>query len=185
MEDYRINLNYAKALFLVASDTGQLDAVCDDMRLVNQVCIQNHILGTVFANPVIRESKKIAILDDIFASRISKVSALFLAFVVRKRRSVNLKGISNAFVQLYREAKNIVFTDLVTAAEVGEDIRQTVCDVVGRHTGKDVELATKVDPSILGGFSVTFDNNMYDARISTQIARLRKEFSKNVYESKL
>ena len=64
-------------------------------------------------------------------------------------------------------------------------MKQAVCDAVNRHTGKTVELTTKVDPSILGGFSVTYDNNMYDARISSQVAKLRKEFSKNVYESKL
>ena len=38
MENYRINFNYAKALFLVASDTGQLDAVSGDMRLVADTC---------------------------------------------------------------------------------------------------------------------------------------------------
>ena len=185
MEDYRINLNYAKALFLVASDMGQLDAVCSDMRTVSDVCSQNHILGTLFANPVIRESKKVAVLSDLFSERVSKISMLFLTFVVRKRRAVNLKGIANAFVQLYRDENNIVLSTLVTASEVGDDVRQAVCDAVGNHTGKQVELTTKVDPSIMGGFSVTYDNNMYDARISSQIARLRKEFSKNVYESKL
>jgi len=185
MEDYRINLNYAKALFLVASDMGQLDAVCSDMRLVNEVCVQNHILETLFANPVIRESKKVAILNDLFAERITSISLMFLTFVVRKRRAINLKGISNAFIELYRDERNIVLSNLVTATEVDDSVKQAVCEAVNRQTGKTVELTTKVDPSILGGFSVTYDNNMYDARISSQVAKLRKEFSKNVYESKL
>ena len=51
--------------------------------------------------------------------------------------------------------------------------------------GKTIELQTKVDPSIIGGMSLTFDGNMYDATLSSKIAELRKEFSKNVYESKL
>ena len=46
-------------------------------------------------------------------------------------------------------------------------------------------MVAKVDPSVIGGFSVDFEGNMYDATISSQIAKLRKEFSKNVYESKL
>lgn len=185
MEDYRININYARALFLIAADTSQLDVVCHDMRLVNSVCSENHVLNVIFANPVIREDKKKAILKDLFEQHISKVSLLFLSFVVKKRRAVNLKGISDAFVEMYRKEKNIMLSNLVTATEVDETTKEAVKKVVADYTKMDVELQNKVDPSILGGFSVTFDNNMYDARISTQVAKLRKEFSKNVYESKL
>ena len=185
MEDYRININYAKALFLVATDTQQLDAVAADMRTVNRVFSENHLLNTVFGNPVIREDKKVGVLRDLFEDRVSKVSMLFLTFVVKKRRAVNMKGISNAFIDLYRKEKNIVLSHLVTATEIDDELRDAVCKTVGGYTHSDVELQSKVDPSILGGFSVTFDNNMYDARISSAVAKLRKEFSKNVYESKL
>ncbi|MBP5547340.1 MAG: ATP synthase F1 subunit delta [Bacteroidales bacterium] len=185
MEDYRINTNYAKALFLVASDMGQLDAVGEDMRLVNSVCIENHMLNTVFANPFIREGKKVAILNELFGAHVSKVTSLFLAFVVKKRRAVNLRGISDAFIGLYRAYKNVVLSHFVTATEADDEAKQAVCRLVCEYTGKEVELQTEVDPDILGGFSIEFDNNMYDARLNTAINKLRKEFSKNVYESKL
>ena len=95
MEDYRININYAKALFLVAAETGQLEPVNADIRLVRQVCIENHILNVVMANPVIREDKKVAILNDLYAERVCRVTSLFLTFVVKKRRAINLKGIAD------------------------------------------------------------------------------------------
>lgn len=185
MENYRINFNYAKALFLVASDTGQLDAVNGDMRLVADTCADNRILSTVFANPVIPEHRKTAVLRDLFGERVGKVSMMFMEFIVRKRRTVNLRGIADAFVQLYRDSKGIVLSHLVTATPVGDDIKEAVCRKVGDFTNKEVELVTEVDPSILGGMSITFDGNMYDARLSTAVAELRKEFSKNIYESKL
>jgi len=170
---------------MVATDENQLDAVNDDMRLVHSVCADNHILNVVFANPFIQEGKKIAILKDIFDDKISKISMLFISFVVKKRRTVNLKGISNAFVELYRKEKNVVLSHLVTATEVDESARRSVIDKIAEYTGKVVELESEVDPEILGGFGITFDNNMYDDSISTAINKLRKEFSKNVYESKL
>ncbi len=185
MEDYRININYAKALFLVANDEKVLDEVNRDMREVYRVCCENHILNTVFANPFIREGKKVAILDDLFGNDVSKVSKLFLAFVVKKRRAVNLKGIANSFIELYRKHNNIVLSHLTTATELDGEALDAVRTRLGNYTKKDIELTTTVDPEILGGFSVEFDGNMYDATLSTQVAKLRKEFSKNVYESKL
>ena len=58
MNDYRINQNYAKALYLLASDLGQTKVVFDDMKLVGEVFKENHVLNTVFNNPVIKEEKK-------------------------------------------------------------------------------------------------------------------------------
>ena len=53
MQDYRININYAKALFALAGETGQQEEVAEDMRLVNEVCSENRVLAVVFNNPVI------------------------------------------------------------------------------------------------------------------------------------
>ena len=185
MVDYRININYAKALFLVASETDQLDAVSADMRLVNGVCRENHILNVVFSNPVIREDKKVGVLKDLFEQRITKLSMLFLSFVVKKRRAVNLSGISNAFIELYRQERGIVLSQLVTATELDNETLESVRKALAQHTNKEIELQSRVDERILGGFSLAFENNKYDATISSQIAKLQKEFSRNVYESKL
>jgi len=38
---------------------------------------------------------------------------------------------------------------------------------------------------MLGSFKLEFDGKMYDARIRTKIKRMRVEFAKNEYESKL
>ena len=130
MEDYRINLNYAKALFTVAGDMGQLDAVNADMRLVNSVCAENHVLVTIFANPVLRESKKVAILKDLFGDKVSAVSMAFLSFVVKKRRTVNLRGISDAFIDLYRDANNIMLSKLVVATDIDEASTQSIWDAM-------------------------------------------------------
>lgn len=185
MEDYRININYAKALFLTASNTGQLDAVAQDMRFVNQICAENHLLNVVLANPTIREGQKVAILRSIFADKVSQASMLFMTYVVKKRRAINMKGISNAYIELYRKERNIILTKLQTAVEPSEETKEAVRKVVSEYTNMEVELQTEIDEDYLGGYSIEFDNNMYDARLSTQILKLQKKFSKNVYESQL
>lgn|SRR5574344_200002 len=185
MEDYRININYAKALLLIATETDQQETAFADMRLVNEVCAENRVLNVVFNNPVIKEDKKVAILRDLFGEKVSQLSMLFLSFVVKKRRTINLRGISNAYLELYRERHNIVLSELVTAVEVNPESLDLVRHLIGDYTQKEVELVAHTDNNMLGGFRMTFNNNMYDARIRSKIVKLRKEFSKNTYESKL
>lgn len=192
MNNYRINKNYAKALFMLASDRGGVlaerdmtDAVAEDMRLVGRVVAENHALGVVFANPTVRFDKKVAIVDDLFGTVVSEETKAFLRFVVKKNRSVNLRGISEAYLDLYRESKGIVLGELVTHQETDESAREYVSRLIAEYTGKQVELHTSTDPHMLGGFKMEFDHNMYDARLRTKIMKLRKEFAKNEYESKL
>ena len=182
MENYRINVNYAKALFLLATDTNEIDVVCKDMELVNKVCEENRILNVVFSNPTMKDSKKIAIINELFENAVSRTSMAFLNFVVRKHRAVSLRGISGAYLELYRKHEGIVLSELRTATDVDEATKATVTKILEDFTHKKVQLNTVTDSNMIGGFCVEFDNNMYDARVRTQIERLRKEFSVNKYE---
>ena len=101
------------------------------------------------------------------------------------RQAVNLRGISAMYLDMYRESRGIVLADLATSYAVDADVITMVGELVGHVSGKDVEVNAHVDSSIIGGFVVKFDNNMFDTRIRTKIADLRKQFSENEYESKL
>lgn len=170
---------------MLAGETGKHDDVAKDMRMVSEVCGENHVLNTIFNNPIIRESKKMAIVAELFGERVCKETLAFLNFVVKKNRTVNLRGIADAYLEMYRESKNIILSKLTTAFEVDEGVKTQVSNMVGSHTGKTVELETCVDKSIIGGLMVEFNNTMFDGRISSKIAKLRLEFNKNYYESKL
>lgn len=185
MSDYRINTNYAKALMMLSDEMQQQEAVCKDMRLVAQVCKENREFGVVFANPTLPVAKKQAILHDLFADKVTPITQTFLAFVVKQRRSVNLKGICQSFIDQYRQAHGIVFSEVTTAVEVDDESLALLRNMVADYTHSEVEQVNRVDHRMLGGFRLMFDNNMYDARLRTKIRKLKQEFEKNAYESKL
>jgi len=97
MSNYRINRNYAKALLMMAEERGQSDRVAADMRLVSAVCGENRELGVVFADPVgVTYVQKDGIVKALFEGHVCDETLAFLRFVVRKSRSVHLRGISEA-----------------------------------------------------------------------------------------
>ena len=184
MNNYRINTNYAKALFMLAEEA-DMERVADDMRRVGAVCAENRELAVVFANPVIRPDKKSAVVRALFDGRVGDITMAFLLFVVKKNRSVNLRGICEAYLDLYRGHHGIVKTELVTHQPVDDEANRLIVEMVEHYTGKRVELHAATDAHMLGGFKLEFDHNMYDARLRTKIRKLRKAFSENEYESKL
>lgn len=185
MQDYRININYAKALMQLAAETGEQEQVSADMRLVHQVCAENRELNAVFDNPQIKAGKKAGILTELFGEHVCKTTREFLLFVVRKKRSVNLKGISAMYLDLYRESRGIVLSHLTTAHPVDEETQVLAVKTIADFTHKQVELQTHVDPAVLGGLAMEFDGYMFDATVAARLAKLRRRFEENVYESKL
>ena len=170
---------------MLAEELQEQKAVAIDMRLVNAVCTENHELNTVFRNPEVKMSKKVSIVDALFGEHVGKTSLAFLEFVMKKHRSVNLRGISAAYLDLFRESQGIVLSKFTTAEPVDQEVLDMVSQAIAAHTHKEVEMVAKTDPKIIGGFAMEFDNTIYDARLSTRLTKLRQQFEKNIYESKL
>lgn len=185
MSNYRINVHYAKALFTLSEERGESERVSEDMRLVAAVCRENRQLSALLANPTLPSAKKVAVLTGLFEARVSELTMAFILFSVRKNRSVHLGGISEAYLEIFRENRGIVLSHLVTHQPVTEEAQEGVRRLVADFTGKAVELHAFTDPKMLGSFKLEFDNKMYDARLRTKIRKLRIAFADNEYESKL
>ena len=184
MNNYRINLNYAKALFMLASDLNQTNEVMDDMRLVYKVAKENHELATVLNNPMMPCEKKLGIVDAIFNGKVTDTTLKFLLFVTKKRRTLNIKGIASTYMELYLDANNTVVADVMTAVTVNQEHLENIRQKVAAYTGKKVEIYSHTTNKMLGSFHLTFGTYLYDARIRTKIAKMRNAFAKNDYEVK-
>ena len=184
MNNYKINLNYAKALFMLATDLNQTAEVMTDMRLVFKISRENHELVTVLNNPVIPINKKLGVIDSIFKGRVTETTLAFMQFVTKKRRAINMKGISEKYMELYLDANNIVVADVMSAVEVNQEHLESIRQKVANYTGKKVEIYSHTTNKMLGSFHLTFGTYLYDARIRTKIAKMRNAFAKNDYEVK-
>ena len=79
------------------------------------------------------------------------------------------------FERGYKEKKNILEAEAVTAIEMtGEQIEQ-VKKELGEKYGKTIVLKTSVDPSIIGGMVLYIGNEMLDASVKAKFEGLKKQ----------
>ncbi len=185
MEDSRIHIRYAKALFELAVEQGFLEKAFEDTNLVYDVCKSNRDFEMLLASPIIHTSKKVAIINEIFASHIHPVSLAFLILIVKKRREADIKSIAESFVVLYKEFKGIKVAQLKTAIGLDDVTRKEFVSLLADQTKHTIELNEIVKPDLLGGFVVTIGDRESDNSLSDKIQRLKKEFDVNIYEKKL
>lgn len=175
---------YAQALFDLAIETKSLEKVAKDMALISAVIEENRELKLMLRNPVLDSPKKNNVLSKVFKAHIEELSLRFLLLITRKGRERYIQYIATAFSDIYKEYKNIVDVQLTSAYETDKAIKDSVLKVMSSVTDKSIDLSEIIDEDIIGGFLINMEDYQYDASVKTQLKRLRKEFSKNLYIKK-
>ncbi len=179
-----LSKRYATAIFDLAVELNILEKVNSDLVFVKKVFAENRELRVIIANPVIDTYKKINILNDLFETRVQKLTIKFLRLITKKGREQYIPYISTSFIEIYRENKNILSVELTTALKADKEISNEIIDKLEKATKMNIDLTEKVNKDIIGGFVVNFQDYQYDASIINQLSKLKKSFSDNLFETK-
>ncbi len=182
MQNPRLASRYAKSLIDIAQELNVLEAVLDDMELIQQVCTSSHDFVLMLRSPVVKADKKAAILHSLFQDKIQKVTLGFIDLLVNKGREFYLPEIVDAFTAQYKELKNIRTVNLTTAVAIDDNLKKVIFEKVAASVQDGhVELNTLVDESLIGGFTLEIEDKLFDASIRRDLTDIRNQFTKNLY----
>ncbi|HET7734018.1 MAG TPA: F0F1 ATP synthase subunit delta [Paludibacter sp.] len=171
-----IPVRYATALLEFASASNEQDRVYTEAKAIAQSFFQLSALRTVLDNPVLAKAEKRRIIILAAGGKLSKPFEKFLDLLLENNREVYLQSIALKYIDLYRKQKNIHYGKLTTAATVDPGTEKKLMKLVETHTGGTIEMEKIIDPGILGGFMFEVDFVRWDASVSGQLRRIRKEY---------
>jgi len=179
MSSSRISGRYAKALIELAEEKGALTEVSSDIKSLLSIIQSNNDLQSFFQSPVIKPAKKTTTASAMFEGKVHNITWLFLSLLIRKRREGHIEDVFAAYNQQYNKLNKIATATLITATEVGDEIKDKVKGMVLKSLEgvETVEITTEIDKSLLGGFVLKYEDKLYDASLKKKLERLRKEFS--------
>jgi F-type H+-transporting ATPase subunit delta len=165
---------YATALFELAQDSGQVDAVAADLARFSAMIAESADLQRFLRSPVFTADEQASAIVALTAKAgIGGLAANFLRLVAAKRRLFAVEGMIAAFRSLVAQSKGIVTAHVTVAEPVSDarlaEIRASLEDVSGRT----VEVDLKVDPSLIGGLVVKMGSRMVDASLRTKLNSIR------------
>lgn len=182
MRQYKVANRYAKALFTLAKEQGQLDVVHEDMEMIRGL---NHPeFSRMITSPVINSQAKSKTFDAIFGGKITPMSQAFFHLVFRKGRAISLKEIGESFEGMYLDHQGVVVAELTTAAPVSDAVKEDIkarLEALPHMTGKRVILKDKIDPAIIGGYVIQVGDQSLDASIRRDLQVIKTQFVENMY----
>jgi F-type H+-transporting ATPase subunit delta len=174
MNDGKISVRYARALFLSALDRQILDRVYADMALISEVCRVPEF-RELLESPIIRPSKKSEILQETMGDRIDEITASLIRLVVKNGRESYLPAIAREFIRSTKEYRGITESVLTTAVKLDDETRKQITDLIADTFKTKVELKEIVDKDIIGGFILKAEDNYIDASVRNKLRKIEKE----------
>ena len=169
-----VGARYAQALFDLAKDEGRVAAVEADLKSFKAMRTGSADLRRMLSSPAFGAEAKgraLAALAD--AAQFNSLTRKFFGLIAANRRASSLPAAIAAFEVLSAAERGVVAAEVTTAVKLTPAQETGLKAALRQALGKDPEIETRVDPSILGGLKVRVGSRLYDASLRSKLDSLR------------
>ncbi|GLR46640.1 F0F1 ATP synthase subunit delta [Sphingomonas astaxanthinifaciens] len=164
---------YASALFDLARDERQIEAVSQSLATLKTALGESADLKALVSSPLVGRTAAAQALGATAASLgLDKLTTNFLAVLAKNGRLGQLAGIIRLFEQLAADHRGETTAEVVSARPLDDDQLAALKAQLGARVGRDIRIDARVDPAILGGLVVRLGSQMIDASIRTKLNSL-------------
>lgn len=164
---------YAAALFDLAVEQKKASEVEQDLVKFQQLYDESADLKRLVRSPVVAADDQVRALGAVLdKAGVGPLTKNFFNLVARNRRLFAASDMARAYQALAAKARGEVTADVTSAHPLTDAQAESLKAILKETVGKDVTLATKVDPSLIGGLVVKVGSRMVDSSLKTKLSNL-------------
>ena len=170
---------YAKAIFEIGSQQGDLTKLGQDVRSLANAMTTSKELETALSNPAIRRSDRKKVIDGLLSAIGVQTASRNLVYILLEgERMSSLPAISRELDRMIEEKAGRVAAEIVSAKPLDPNQVSQITVALEKLSGKKVSVTTRQDPELLGGVVARVGDTIYDGSLRTQLRTLRDELSR-------
>lgn len=174
MTDVRATRRYARALYHAALKMDALSSVESDLDSISVLLRGDERFRKFLYSPVTPKQEKLKLLESVFADRVTALTMQMLRLLLEKGREGEFEFIRQEYTRLRREHDQIVYAEVVSGAPLNDAHRDQLVRRLESVTSKKIEATFVVDPKVMGGVRVMYDNYVLDGTVRGALSRLRE-----------
>ena len=159
---------YARAAFGVARDAGSLPAWSDALAFAAHLAADPRV-ASLLGNPNLTQADAVGLLAP---EQPNPVFGDFLGLLFENRRLSLLPEIAGLYDELRSEAERVVKAKVTSAVILPLVEMGKIEDALRRRFGRDVEIETAIDESLIGGAIIDAGDVVIDGSLKGKLGRL-------------
>jgi F-type H+-transporting ATPase subunit delta len=164
---------YATALFELARDGKAIDSVGKSLESIKAALAQSGDFSQLTTNPLLSRTAAAKAVAAVAKSlKVDALTTKFLGVLAQNRRLGELNSIIAAYAALASAFRGEATAEVTSAHALDKAQVAALKAKLKAKVGRDVAVAQKVDPAILGGLVVRIGSQMIDSSIRTRLNTL-------------
>lgn len=164
---------YAAALFDLAREQKAIETVEASLSTLEQALTDSADLKRLVTSPLVARGAAAGAIKAVASQlKLDALTANFLGVLASNRRLGQLNNVIAAFRSMAASFRGETTAQVTTAHPLTDDQVAALKAKLKTRVGRDVAVATRVDPAILGGLVVKIGSQMIDASIKTKLNTL-------------
>lgn len=174
-----IAARYVNALFSLAGEQKQHDAVKKDMLALQEAFAGSDALRKFLVNPVMEREQSAQVIAAVLdAMKASDLTKKFFALLAHERRLAIAPAAAQKYLEMLAESRNELSVQLTSAKALDKKQVDAIADSLSKSTGKKVTVNTSENASLIGGLQVRVGSKLLDHSIAGKLARMRLALTK-------
>jgi len=169
-----VSRRYAQALLELGSETGQLDALVEEISAAAAAYEASAELQAALENPLFPYAVKKNILADLAEGLGLGQTTRNALFLLNDRRRLRaLPSIARLLREMNDKRAGLLRAEVVTAAPLSEAYYARLQQQLEKMTGKKVVLDRREDPAILAGVVTRIGDTLYDGSLRSRLHEIK------------
>ncbi|MEA3560180.1 MAG: ATP synthase F1 subunit delta [Candidatus Omnitrophota bacterium] len=166
---------YAEALFLLASEHGNLDEVMEELGVLGGQWLENEEFRRFMLHSLITRDDKKRVLETLASEKgFSDTILNFLKLLIDNKRENLIHGVYLRYRDLYEAREHKIRMQVESACPLTKEERFLLMDVLTLKFREEIQLELKENPGLIGGLYLRYRDNIYDNSIRGKLKKLEE-----------
>ncbi len=176
MSDSAVADRYARAVFELGVETGQVERLTEDLKKAAEVVASSVELRAVLDNPLVDQNDRDAVLKELAVRLgLSELGTNSMRLLAQRRRLAVLPQIARRLGGLADEKAGVLRAQVVSAHALSDGLCEQLKQKLEQATNKRVLLERQEDPSLVAGIVTRIGDNTIDGSLKGRLADLERQ----------
>ena len=173
-----VSYEYAKALFMLAAETGKGREYKDSLDTVAVVFDENPMYQEFLSTFAIPLEERLKALETAFSDKISRDVLSFLKLLCEKKHIIEFTECAKQYIEMHNEMDKISNAKVTSAVELSESEKTSLEEKLEKMKENKVVIEYIVDTSIIGGLIVEMDGKIMDSSLKKHLKDVKEVIKK-------
>jgi len=176
-ENLTIARPYAQAAFAHAQGEGSIPAWSDALAYLSAV-VSDDDMRRVISDPRVGRQRAVDLLLEVGGAKFTGSFRNFVKVLSASHRLGIVPEVAELFEEQRAAAENVVNAEVVSAYELEPHETQRIASALQSRLKKEVRVAQRVEPDLIGGAVVRVGDMVYDVSIRGGLTQLANQLNR-------